>query len=187
MAAPTLTAAQLAALEAAEDDLEDGFQSGYKKPDTSTAIPALTGYSKAQNVNGVDYRETAKAPFKTILVTTMRHLNSLVESPTTIGNGSLSNSWVYDNSGPYNLPGYYKDPLGIVHLQGKLASGSQGTIFTLPSGYRPANTNTLATYGTTAGAPAVAIISVTSAGVVSVAFTATVLTISLDGLTFRAV
>ena len=34
--------------------------------------------------------------------------------------------------------GFYKDPLGVVHLKGVLASSvGSGTAFTLPPGYRP--------------------------------------------------
>src|SRR5258708_7048681 len=37
---------------------------------------------------------------------------------------------------------FYKDPFGIVHLQGSTynAGSATGTIFTLPAGYRPAGT-----------------------------------------------
>jgi len=34
-------------------------------------------------------------------------------------------------------PGFWRDPIGDVHLQGSVASAA-GTIFTLPAGYRPA-------------------------------------------------
>ena len=34
--------------------------------------------------------------------------------------------------------GFYKDPVGVVHLQGVVNSGTAGTIFQLPAGYRPA-------------------------------------------------
>lgn len=33
-------------------------------------------------------------------------------------------------------PGYWRDPFGVVHLQGTLASAG-GMVFTLPAGYRP--------------------------------------------------
>ncbi len=37
---------------------------------------------------------------------------------------------------------FYKDPLGVVHLRGAVevnAAGNSATVFTLPPGYRPAN------------------------------------------------
>jgi hypothetical protein len=47
------------------------------------------------------------------------------------------NSWVNFDGG-YNLTGYYKDSLGIVHIKGRAKSGAAGTtIFSLPAGYRP--------------------------------------------------
>lgn len=60
-----------------------------------------------------------------------------------IAPGSLLNSWANWGSG-FNAAGYYKDPFGRVHLRGLMkngtvATGSTGVIFTLPSGYRPAN------------------------------------------------
>ena len=48
---------------------------------------------------------------------------------------TLVNSWVsYGGSLP--TAGYYKDANGVVRLKGTVKNGT-GTIFTLPSGYRP--------------------------------------------------
>jgi hypothetical protein len=51
---------------------------------------------------------------------------------------TLLNGWV--NYGSVYAPaGFYKDPLGIVHLRGGVKSGTIGlNVFTLPVGYRPA-------------------------------------------------
>ncbi len=50
---------------------------------------------------------------------------------------SLSNSWV-NYGGSYSTAGYYKDPLGIVHIRGMVKDGTADTaVFTLPAGYRP--------------------------------------------------
>ena len=50
---------------------------------------------------------------------------------------SLLNGWV-SYGAPYLTPGYYKDPAGLVHLQGTVKSGAvPSTVFTLPVGYRP--------------------------------------------------
>lgn len=54
---------------------------------------------------------------------------------------TLSNGWVNygsDGTGTYNIAGYWKDSLGIVHLRGLIKSGPIGqSSFTLPIGYRP--------------------------------------------------
>lgn len=53
---------------------------------------------------------------------------------------TLENGWtIY---GPtFSQPGFYKDPLGRVHIRGVVALGTIGqTIFTLPAGYRPLST-----------------------------------------------
>ena len=58
---------------------------------------------------------------------------------------AFQNSWVnYDTT--YNSCGFRKDALGYVHLKGLIKSGTIGyTIFTLPSGYRPAKRYLLST------------------------------------------
>jgi hypothetical protein len=43
----------------------------------------------------------------------------------------------------FNPVGFYKDHEGIVHLQGIAKAGTEGVIFTLPAGYRPASTKLL--------------------------------------------
>lgn len=56
---------------------------------------------------------------------------------------TLQNSWVnYGN--PYATVQYMKDSLGFVHLKGMAKSGVNATtVFTLPSGYRPATNGDL--------------------------------------------
>ena len=51
---------------------------------------------------------------------------------------TLLNGWVNFGSG-YNPAGYYKDALGVVHLQGFIKDGTVGAadVFVLPVGYRP--------------------------------------------------
>lgn len=52
-------------------------------------------------------------------------------APTLLG------TWV-NYGGGFNDAGYYKDPLGIIHLRGLVKSGTvPSSIFTLPAGYRP--------------------------------------------------
>lgn len=53
------------------------------------------------------------------------------------GEPSFTNSWV-NWGAPYNPAGFWKDPLGFVHLIGMVKSGTVNTtIFTLPAGSRP--------------------------------------------------
>jgi tetrahydromethanopterin S-methyltransferase subunit B len=50
---------------------------------------------------------------------------------------TLLNSWV-NYGGVYAVAGYYKDPIGLVHIKGLVKDGTTGTaIFSLPAGYRP--------------------------------------------------
>ena len=53
---------------------------------------------------------------------------------------TLLNSWV-DYALGFDLRGYRKDASGTVHIQGLVKNGSavNAVIFTLPTGYRPAN------------------------------------------------
>lgn len=51
---------------------------------------------------------------------------------------AFTNSWVNYGSG-YTSAAYWKDPFGMVHIEGLIKSGSVGSAaFTLPLGYRPA-------------------------------------------------
>ncbi|NET44639.1 hypothetical protein [Okeania sp. SIO2B3] len=53
---------------------------------------------------------------------------------------SFQNSWVNALPTLYNLAGYFKDSLGIVHLRGfvkNVSSNPSNLIFTLPTGYTP--------------------------------------------------
>lgn len=93
---------------------------------------------------------------------------------------TLAGSWA--NSGGSNqTAGYLKDPMGFVHLRGCVKSGS-GTIFTLPTGYRPSADILLGTYGD----GAFAAVSITSAGVVALSVGAATIALSLDSITFKA-
>src|SRR5574340_375323 len=56
------------------------------------------------------------------------------------GNAAFLNSCVHVGS-PWEVAAYWKDPLGFVHLRGRVKSFTAVpvTIFTLPPGSRPAN------------------------------------------------
>ena len=59
------------------------------------------------------------------------------EDWTLIGGGDFLNSWVNYGS-VYTDAGYYKDSHGVVHIRGRIKSGSVGSpAFQLPAGYRP--------------------------------------------------
>jgi len=78
---------------------------------------------------------------------------------------------------------FYKDGFGVVHLQGSAGNvtPNAGTIFTLPSGYRPAKNLYLAVYGEGGSA---AYIQITSAGDVNVVGP-TQTYVGLTNVTFR--
>jgi hypothetical protein len=79
---------------------------------------------------------------------------------------------------------FYKDPWGIVHLQGNTSHGgaSGATVFTLPAGDRPAKDIHFAVYG--AGGSS-AFMVVQSDGVVAPFGTSTTF-LGLTNITFRA-
>lgn len=55
------------------------------------------------------------------------------------GQPAFLNSWVnYDTTPGWQHAGFWKDPLGIVHLRGLVKNGTPGSmIFILPPGHRP--------------------------------------------------
>ena len=97
---------------------------------------------------------------------------------------TLLNSWVAFGASN-NAPGFWLDPLGIVHLRGvvksgTVATGSTGTIFTLPDGYRPAFEEIFAV----ASNGAFGVCRVLADGSVR-AYSGNNTYFSLDGITFR--
>jgi hypothetical protein len=55
----------------------------------------------------------------------------------TAGEPAFQNSWTNESPTSEVTTAFYKDPFGIVHLKGLVTGGANGTIFTLPVGYRP--------------------------------------------------
>lgn len=97
-------------------------------------------------VNGVAYQVPSNASdtnwaakqvaFEQALATAV---NTALAAPS-FTSATLINAWAASGT----APGYYKDPLGFVHLRGGLASGASASVaFVLPSGYRPAATTIL--------------------------------------------
>ena len=96
------------------------------------------------------------------------------------GEPAFQNGWT--NSGTHVA--FYRDPFGIVHLEGIFISGIDGAAaFTLPIGYRPSTNGSLAFVGWQNNAP---LIDVNTDGTVlphDGAFS----TVTLSGISFRAV
>lgn len=94
---------------------------------------------------------------------------------------TLLNSWVNFGAG-YSSAGYWKDTLGVVHLQGLMKSGTVGAAaFTLPVGYRPAAECYFACHSNSLFAFAF----VNSSGSVVLASGSNA-SFSIDGISFRA-
>lgn len=70
--------------------------------------------------------------------------NMKIETPHLVGGSgepSFENSWVNFNAATHQGARFWKDPMDVVHVEGLVKSGTVGaTIFTLPTGYRPART-----------------------------------------------
>jgi hypothetical protein len=95
---------------------------------------------------------------------------------------TLTNSWV-NFGAPYESAGYYKDPLGTVWVRGTIKNGSlNAAVFTLPTGYRPAND---LPFAVVRGGDVYARVVVRSTGVLEVTHAAAVGEISLNGISFR--
>jgi hypothetical protein len=95
---------------------------------------------------------------------------SAIEPAHVVGAASqpaFQNGWSASLDAADEALSFYKDGFGIVHLQGSAAkvSPSTGTIFTLPSGYRPAKNLYFAAYGDGGSA---AYVQITSSGAVNV-------------------
>lgn len=65
-------------------------------------------------------------------------VDAMVRPSPTAQVPSLSNSWI-GYGGGFATPRYYKTPDGRVSIEGLMQSGTDGTVFTLLAGYRPAN------------------------------------------------
>lgn len=66
-----------------------------------------------------------------------------IETPHVVGATGepvFQNSWANYDTASFKEARFWKDPMGIVHLEGLVKNGTIGTtIFTLPAGYRPSN------------------------------------------------
>ena len=98
---------------------------------------------------------------------------------------SLLNSWA-NIGGASQTAAYWKDAFGVVHLEGHLnaAAATNGTIFTLPAGFRPPADLHFTVSNNVSGADRITI----SASSGNVSYNGTIGSannIALDGITFR--
>ncbi|WP_025679086.1 hypothetical protein [Paenibacillus massiliensis] len=103
------------------------------------------------------------------------------DSPSWIS-PTLLNGWI--NYGSVDSPaGYYRDSLGVVHLQGLVKNGTS-VVFRLPYGYRPAGQLNFASIGSVGASESIARVSIRSNGDVLLTFGAASTFLSLSGISF---
>lgn len=97
---------------------------------------------------------------------------------------SFQNSWS-DAGYPSPLCSYYKDAFSVVRLQGGAIRGSNSsaTIFTLPSGYRPASVMIFPVYGEVSSVATLSIVTIDTSGNVSMLPAGN--TVGLNNITFQ--
>lgn len=97
---------------------------------------------------------------------------------------SFQNSWS-DAGFPSPLCSYYKDAFSVVRLQGGAIRGSNSsaTIFTLPSGYRPASVMIFPVYGEVSSVATLSIVTIDTSGNVSMLPAGN--TVGLNSITFQ--
>lgn len=97
---------------------------------------------------------------KTLFPLSRRHMK--IETPNIVGTAgqpAFNGTWVNYDASAWRAARFWKDPMGIVWLEGLVALGTIGTtIFTLPAGYRPGSgmmwaTSTSTGYGRVDVAP----------------------------------
>lgn len=107
---------------------------------------------------------------------------SVVTKIGASGAPAFENSWVNYAAGT-QVAGYWRDPLGIVHLQGMIKSGTVGNAaFTLPPGFRPVTGTEV--FGTVSNG-AIGRVDVTTGGAVTPVSPSSNVYVSLSGMTFR--
>ncbi len=98
------------------------------------------------------------------------------------GQPAFQNGWSNYGLG-FAHAGFYRDPIGRVHLQGIVTGGSaNSTVFTLPAGYRPRHAHAFAV-AAGSGAPALENVDVYTNGAVFAFGSAN--PVVLDGVSFR--
>src|SRR5206468_11384469 len=101
----------------------------------------------------------------------------------TAGEPPFQNGWHNFNPSTFAEAGFFKDALGIVHLQGTITGPSGFPAFTLPQGYRPAKNLFLPISGS---GPIAALLIVSPDGQLRPACAGGgTCSVGLDGLAFR--
>lgn len=97
------------------------------------------------------------------------------------GNPAFTNSWVNEAAG-WQVAAFWRDPLGFVHLRGRIKSGVVGSsAFTLPPGFRPAVSES---FGTVSNG-AIGKVDVLTDGTVVPATPSSNVYVTLSGIYFR--
>lgn len=106
-------------------------------------IPPIVLDKSSIGLGNVDNTSDTNKPVSTAQATAIA-LKADSAQPAWVA-ATFANSWV-NFGAPYNNAEYFKDSFGIVHLRGLIKSGTmQQAAFTLPVGFRPANTNFIST------------------------------------------
>lgn len=177
-----VTAAKLKAGAVGTAKLKDGAVTGAKvQEETLGKVPTAAQADRANQAGNAEALGGLAAN---------RYLTSPTEPVRLIGtpgNPDFNSSW--KNFGPSFAPaGFYKDQLGIVHLQGLVdPPGFAGAIFRLPEGYLPDQSYNFTYFGAMADSAKIVPVQVEADGDVTAATSDYSASLSLDGITFRAV
>ena len=83
-------------------------------------------------------------------------------------------------------PGFWRDGIGVVHLQGAVQGPDGGVMLTLPDGYRPSGNARFTVLSSSSGSDSTGVLTITPGGAVVLTNGDFDGVTSLDGVTFRA-
>lgn len=102
------------------------------------------------------------------------------------GQPAFQGTWANWGAGGLGVAGFWKDPLGFIHLKGAIKAGTVSTTaFTLPPGYRPPEYKVFAAIKVDAGVTSLARVDVNTDGTVVPQTAPATGYITLDQITFR--
>lgn len=137
-AAATVTGADVVNESLTTYDIKNGSVYG-----GDVANDSISGYDVKESTLNLKPTVTAVAP-------ALSQTNDACgTNPPATGRfcGMLPSSYWSNYGSGFQEAGFFKDALGLVHLQGSIAGNSgHGTIFVLPAGYRPAKTRLFGTF-----------------------------------------
>lgn len=114
------------------------------------AIETLAGIRGDQKLHSVSFNDLANIGLVTFREGGELQNNNIQQyvepwhEVGSTGEPAFQNSWV-NFGGADAVAAFYKDNWKRVHIKGLVKTGTAGTIFTLPVGYRPSETLTFAT------------------------------------------